>query len=454
MVWRMKKRLIFWSCMAVYLLLLVAVASYALSSVKELLVHYEAAQPEVVVESELKKLQSAAKNGTLSEIMDFSESAFGEDFDLNSPLNQSYVDLIAQSELTYVLSTEDFSSTGLVYNIQANGTTVAKITLESSNERTELIVFSSSDWSVLSIEPVQTHVVELTLPSDLTVFANGVELTGSPCEEETGKLYYYVSGLSDLTVTVSDHYGHSLDLSQSTDLSTKSYTFTLPSNYTLTVAGQELSPDPDSSVEFSQFTYVKEYYSDLPTKVSYSFTCLLTENSESDIAVTDNLGNPVTLDLSSGIVEITDFVSLSALPDSIQSEINVIAFGETWSKFMSKDLTGKNYGFSQVAAYLISDSYLYNVAYSWATGVDITFTSAHTLKNPPFTEETVTNFISYGEDCFSCDLHLIKHMLLTRTGASRDDEMNCTIYFVKYDDTDDGVDNPRWCAVDLQDIIA
>ena len=108
--------------------------------------------------------------------------------------------------------------------------------------------------------------------------------------------------------------------------------------------------------------------------------------------------------------------------------------------------------FAEISKYMIKDSYQYEVARKYATGVDITFTSAHGLATPPFTEDLVTNFQWITENCFSVDISFVKHMIL-RSGAPVDDPMNDRFYFVKYDDTDDKKDNPQWKMVSMKEIV-
>ena len=106
--------------------------------------------------------------------------------------------------------------------------------------------------------------------------------------------------------------------------------------------------------------------------------------------------------------------------------------------------------------YLIKGSYLYNVAYKWVTNIDITFTFSHVLKNPPFTDEKVSNFVSYGENLFSCDIYFIKHMedLQDRSDEEIKDVMNSTFYFMNYDETKDEVDNPHWVILDITEVLS
>ena len=113
---------------------------------------------------------------------------------------------------------------------------------------------------------------------------------------------------------------------------------------------------------------------------------------------------------------------------------------------MSDDLP-----FSRIREYLIPSSYQYKVAHRYATGVDITFTSAHTLADPAFTDSAVTNFAWITEDCFSVDIRFVKHMRL-RSGGAVDDPMNDRFYFVRYDDPESG-EGPAWKLASMKEIL-
>jgi hypothetical protein len=157
-----------------------------------------------------------------------------------------------------------------------------------------------------------------------------------------------------------------------------------------------------------------------------------------------------------GVFELTEQTSLDAVPEEIAAEIDVLEVAKMWSKFMTKDLEGSQKGFGTMKKYLIKNSYLYDVAYKWVTNIDITFVFGHVLKNPPFTDEKVTNFISYGDNLFSCDIYFVKHMedLKDRNEGEIEDVMNSTFYFMNYDETADGVDNPHWVILDITEILS
>ena len=101
--------------------------------------------------------------------------------------------------------------------------------------------------------------------------------------------------------------------------------------------------------------------------------------------------------------------------------------------------------------YLIEDSYLYEVAYRWAQGIDITYTADHILEDPPFTEEKVSNYVDYGNNLFSCDISFVKHMYLTGRKMQVTDVTNSTFYFMYLQNSDET--DGHWVIVDIQEII-
>lgn len=93
---------------------------------------------------------------------------------------------------------------------------------------------------------------------------------------------------------------------------------------------------------------------------------------------------------------------------------------------------------------------MYNVAYKWATGIDITFTSAHRTEDNYFTDENVTNYIKYSNDLFSCDISFVKHMYLYKKNKYVEDETNSTFYFLRQGEGD----TAHWVILDIQEVIS
>ena len=109
-----------------------------------------------------------------------------------------------------------------------------------------------------------------------------------------------------------------------------------------------------------------------------------------------------------------------------------IKFAENWSLFMTADLDGPRWGFYTLTPNLIEGTQMYNKAYSWATLVDIQFTSIHTLDKEPFTNEKISNITIYNENAFSVEVYLEKNMTLN-DGQKRVDKLHDIYSYVYYD---------------------
>lgn len=109
-----------------------------------------------------------------------------------------------------------------------------------------------------------------------------------------------------------------------------------------------------------------------------------------------------------------------------------LEFAKKWSLFLTADLGGERYGLYELTPNLIEGTSIYKRAYNWATQVDITFTSLHSLDKETFTNIKVDNYVVYNELAFSVDIYLEKNMTLIN-GEKRVDVINDTFYFAYYD---------------------
>ena len=123
---------------------------------------------------------------------------------------------------------------------------------------------------------------------------------------------------------------------------------------------------------------------------------------------------------------------------------NIIKIAEDWSLFLTNDLSGNLHGYNTINKYLIKDSDISKYAYKWATGIDITFISAHQLLSPTFTNQKTENYEIYSENAFSCEIYLEKNMKVN--GKTMQDKMHERMYFV-YDK-----ENSGWKLVNMQSI--
>ena len=109
-----------------------------------------------------------------------------------------------------------------------------------------------------------------------------------------------------------------------------------------------------------------------------------------------------------------------------------LTFAKNWSLFLTADLPGERYGLYTLTPNLVEGTALYKRAYSWATNVDITFTSMHTLDKDTFTNVKMNVFTVYNENAFSVDIYLEKNMTLVN-GEKRVDTLNDTFYYAYID---------------------
>jgi len=215
------------------------------------------------------------------------------------------------------------------------------------------------------------------------------------------------------------------------------YEITAPSSCTVAVGDQVLQPDQETFVE--NFGDASKYVA-LPSVRKYVLDHL---TKDPDIKITQD-GKPVEFEKAATIeIKGAGYEKFDTLA-AAGCNFDVLKFAETWSRLMTKDLSGANYGFNTAAAYLIKGSAQYNKAWAWVTSVDITFTSPHTLRNPAFTNEKISNITKYGEGFVSADVHLVKHMHITSTNKNHDDVMDSTIYLIKY--------NGEWKVVNIRGV--
>lgn len=508
----MKKRLsAFRLAYLIYAGVLVALVIAAIVYVGSLLNQYESSQPDYHVQQAVEQfLDDAQNNKDFYEI--YGEYAPASDvvlseYEAGVDLEQAHRDLLAEDGLKFVSQTGT-AEDELLYNVEKDGFCLAQVALKADGPTyTKLAVFSMRDWHVTSFTPIlTTHDYTLTVPSSFDVKINGIDVKGVEKDRQTE---YSLTGLylkPELTITDEDgsiaeykikknkisveYYDYSLTLPSSlsvtvdgnpasgsdagndltwygitsltkpavsiSDLFGNTVSYEggeLPLTYTTITADERCSvlvqgsAVPDAAVTTSEnpeYATFKELVSDLPGLSVYHIAVL---QKEVEISVTDPSGNPVALEPGKSSYDLTLAGALDTVPEEVSSQVDVLEVAQNWSLFLTRD-----YPFSQLKKSIVPDSYQYEVAYKYATGIDITFTSAHTLHNPPFVDNLVKNFVWITDDCFSVDISFVKRMNVARVGTV-EDPMNDRFYFVKYDSTNDGVDNPTWMLASMKEIV-
>ena len=405
------------------------------------LVDYESSQPENILQKQIDSLKNTSGSEQFEDIL--SLDTVRNEFSASEGEIEQFKEAFLSSEITFKENHDTVDPAVKVFDVISDGFKVASFTLDHVSQETKLLIFTLDRWSVNCFDACG-YEVEFTAPASVVVKNFGEAVKGEK-DENGSKVYYEIKSLTKPDIEICDILGNSVKYDRNNLPKFTDYKITIPSNFT--VKGKETVPLSVASLTpIDSLKDVREYCDSVPDMATYIISIL---GDEPDFKIFDNNGDEVAFELNGKKVKIEDQVGLDTLP--LDADIEPLEIAKLWSFFMTQDLGGKTNGYYKIAPYLIEGSYLQNVAWKWATGIDITFTSTHTLENPPFCTEKVSNYIKYSDECFSCDILLEKNMHLS-TGMTVKDTINSTFYFVNYDDTDNGVDDPHWVLVDYKEI--
>lgn len=436
----MKRKYSFRNIYLIYAGILAVVMIFCLIHVGSVLKEYEASQPENVAIEQFKAMQKAAKKGELKALLEMGRDGQIDDGFVSEA---SEAVLSAEGKLSARLTANKEGGELLTYAVTAGEKRVADITLKSKeNKKTKLMLFTVSEWETVAVGPA-SYTYDMTLPASMTVLLNGEAVAGTDADGDGRMSYYFSDYFHEPEVIIRDSIGNELLYDGITKLNITEYTVKIPSNYIISSKdGSVTVPVGTAKTEaIDEYKYVSQY-TPMPENATYRLG-IIGENA--DFSITDNLGNPVEFTLDGHTVKLEGQAFLADIPADVYSKEDVLDHARKWSLFMTADLGGAKYGFGQIEKFLLPDSYLMEVAHKWATGVDITFTSVHTLDNPPFSEESVSAYVKYSDICFSADVKMTKIMHLN-SGADVADTMNCRFYYINKD----GV----WYVADIQEILA
>lgn len=204
----------------------------------------------------------------------------------------------------------------------------------------------------------------------------------------------------------------------------------IPENYKLYINDKLVEEKSDKNSELSNMLVE---YAGVEKTFAYEISNLI---KKPNVVVKDENGKKVnyTKNDSGVIIVRNDYFKTddnAAAQEKLVTEFDVMKFAENYSLFLTNDLSGSRRGFNTLKKNLIEGTYVYQMAYKWATGIDITFTSKHRLHRPPFTNEKLSNFVVYNEKAFTVDVYLEKNM--TVIGQHKIDKLNSRMTFVYYD---------------------
>lgn len=273
----------------------------------------------------------------------------------------------------------------------------------------------------------QVYSYSLTLPEDLKVSINGQEASGEPLGD--GTVSYRAFSETKQFITLCDSFGNSFDYMPGTDVPMTNCVLTVEPGSFVMVNGKVVAPTLAEKIDIPEKVLLAPYVSSLPQNERYTLT-ILQDNAA--VSVRDITGKVREIEDPNGEIDLTNELTGEDIPYDISAEIDVLKTIETWSLFMSTDLDGQYYGIGQITPYLIEGSELYQQAYNWINSIDITFISIHTLADPAFTGESVTNFRRVTNDCFFCDVKFDKNMLIQGNNwEPLFDRMNTRVCFVR-----------------------
>lgn len=498
----------------IYVLLLAALVTAAVLYVRSLLQEYEASQPELLAQNAVAQLADSASSADDFWAQYALPAVEPGPFEQNADVPDAFLALFHADDLTVARQNVSLPEDELLYLASHNGTPLAEIKLKAAGPAvTKLAVLTLREWTVASVTPiVEPRDYTLTLPNSFAVKVNGVALTdeygtpngerqtdytvpslyltpeftitdpegstaeytlkngrvlvdffdysltlpaalsvevnGQPAEGTSAEgdlTHYDITTLTRPEVCIRDDYGNTVNYEGGRELPLTYTTITADGRHTVQVNGATVPEHRISTRANPEYAQFADFVQDLPGICEYTIAVL---QDDAGISVTDEQGNPIPLEEGKSSHDLTGQVTrLDTVPEEVAAQVDVLQIAQNWSMFMTDDLP-----FAQLKEDLIADSYQYEVAVKYATGVDIKYTSKHTLANPAFTENSVTNFTWITGDCFSVDISFVKHMRLYY-GAMVDDPMNDRFYFVYCDDTDNGVNDPAWKLAGMKEIV-
>ncbi|MBR6513688.1 MAG: hypothetical protein IKT46_02520 [Clostridia bacterium] len=495
-----KKKIFGWVLLG-YTLLLALLAALGILYVRGLLVEYEACQPDRQVELVLDGLREKALDTEdfcdTFNVGQLSVSEYEQDIDVL----ERYLELLRDPATEFALKPGAVAEDEMRYIIRNGDAELAQVLLKAESPlRTKLAVFSMRDWGVAEvIAGPAAKDYTITLPADFSLTVNGMscqrtdsessdetcyELKGlylvpeleilSPdresanyvirgqrilleiysyslvlpatlkltmngfpyngTERDDGYISYSIRELEKPDVVISDLYGNSISY-EGGSVPMTNMTLLCEEGHTVTVNSASV---PDEAVALTvpkKYKIIEDSVSDLPVNMEYYIAVL---DEDARVEVKDGNGDPVSLEEGKSYHNLTSLKGTDSIPAEISDSIDVLEVAKNWSLYMSND-----FSFAGISAYMLPDSYQYEVAYKYSQSPDRTFFSGHVLLDPAFTDTKVGNFVRITEDCFSVDISFVKHMRLN-SNQNVDDAMNDSFYFVR--------SNGRWLLAGMQEV--
>lgn len=384
---RIKKgRKKFFIFLGIYAFIIAILGTWFLIYVNKCLKKYEASQDYNAIGTLVSDFTNKVKDGTVTDIIEIPDDSCK--FEAKDTFLQLYLEkLQANTNFTYEKNKQSYDSSAPVYDIKQGDELIARMTLKAENAQSVLGILSVCDWSIDHVSPA-------------------------------------------LSVT------------------TSTYRYTMPENYKLVINGIEATAEDQTGDPVAN-TYdlneeIFEYIS-FPATVTYEISGLVAKPT---VEIYDENGDAVSFtEAEDGSVTISSEPDTSqTIPDDRKSF--ALEAAEAWADFTNLDLPGDNLGVAKMVTYFIKDSFYYQQAYDYLT-CDARYTiSDHTSADPKFSDITVDEYTVYSDQLYSCHIKFDKNMY-TKGHKFKHITVDSTFYFLYWDDSDDGEDNPEWHIIDM-----
>lgn len=216
---------------------------------------------------------------------------------------------------------------------------------------------------------------------------------------------------------------------------------TVPDTYQVKINGiladeREIQSEAETSQEF---TYASAYVT-VPHFVTYRVTGLLRTPK---VEVLDQSGNLVSVAITekNNVTEgsLKEF-AVSEMPDDLRKM--VLENAERYTNYFSVDLTGAKQSTKPIRDMFPEDSYYLDLAETYRRE-DMWMYSDHAA--PTFKNESVSNYVKYHDEFFSCEVYFEKEMKLTKTGKVKVDVTNFRLYY--------GLLDGKWKILDIVTLL-
>ena len=366
-----------------YIIVLSLLMSIFLIYVADSLIQYEKNQIENFIGISIQEIKKLAQNKKLEKYLDTSKFEKSKLENEDVTLEKGIKQLLETQDITYKENPKSTENTP-IYDIYANNILIFNIELSIDKKENRLGILSFNKWKVGKV---------------------------------TNKM----------------------------DKGIYSYEILVPNNYKVYINNKELTKEfIIEKIQNEGLTQISKYV-EIPYIVKYEINNLY---MQPDIKILDQNENNVEYKLESNKIEkeieVTKIEAEEAL-QQIKDAPDVLKIAKDWSLYLTDDLSGSLNGYYNISKYLIKESDIAKFAYNWATGVDITFISRHSLMNPIFTNTKVQNFEIYNENAFSCEVYLEKNMRVLSQKIV--DKMHERMYFV-YE-----TNSSEWKLVNMQSIV-